>query len=261
MNRSKNDSLAHSIRARILAARDDQLWTYADFDDVDPSNMNRYALSATLSRLARNGHLVRVRRGVYYRPKVGVFGPTNPDPTALAQAVLRAGGDRPVSTGVSVYNRLGLTTQVSNAVAVATTRRVPSTLLRKNGVRLFTVRRPLGAQKGITSAERAALDALRDVDQIPGSTPADVISRMAALIRSGDLNFVRLAKFARAEPPRVRALLGAIGNALRDSGSVKRVPQYVLDHLRGSLNALTSFAVPGVGDVLPASTVSAWRIK
>lgn len=259
MNRSKNDSTAHAVRARILAKGPDRLWTYADFSDLLDQNKNRMSLAAELSRHTKRGELTRIRRGVYYRPKIGVFGKTRPDPVALADATLRARGEDVVPTGIGIYNRLGFTTQVSNAVVRATSRRVPSALLRDTGVRLYTVRRPLTVQKGITPAERATLDALRDVDRIPGSTPADVVGRLAILIRSGDLNYRRLARFALAEPPRVRALLGAIGDAMSGSDSTHRALRRPVEDLRASLNPLTSFSITDLGDAL--KTAAAWRIK
>ena len=258
MNRTKDDSKAHAVRARVLDAGADRLWTYADFSDMLAKNVDRMALAAELSRLTKRGELTRIRRGVYYRPRMGVFGATRPDPVALADATLRTRGETAVPTGMSVYNRLGFTTQLSNTVARATTHRVPSGLLRENGVRLYTVRRPVAAQKGITPAERAALDAMRDVGRIPGSTPAGVVSRMATLIKSKNLDYARLARFALVEPPRVRALLGAIGDGLRNGDGAPSVAHRSVDNLKASLNPLTSYSIPGLRGTL--RTAMKWRI-
>jgi hypothetical protein len=258
MNRSRSASVAHAVRARIERAGPDRLWTYADFPDIE----DRMALAAALSRLARNGELVRVRRGVYYRPKPTIFGASRPDPEALVDAVLRHRGDTPVASGVGAYNRLGLTTQVPSVVTRATRRRGPRTAVA--GVRLHVSERPLEAQRGIRAEERAALDALRDVTRIPDAPPAAVLHRLGQLIRAGDLDYPRLTRFAGVEPPRVRALLGALGEELRarDSGTrtARRVPTAAIEALRADLNPLTSFRLPGVRDALPHAA-DAWRIK
>lgn len=200
----------------------------------------------------------RIRRGVYYRPKSTLFGLSKPDPKVLADAVLKARGESPMPSGISEYNRLGLTTQMSGAVTRATRRRVaPDTV---GGVRLYARTRPLDAQKGIRAEERTALDALRDIARIPDALPADVLRRLGTLFRSGELDFVRLARFARPEPPRVRALLGAMGEELRYANIGRRVPLEVLRELRESLNPLTSFAVYGARAALP-NAAAAWRIK
>ncbi len=61
-----------------------------------------------------------------------------------------------------------------------------------------------------------------------------------------------MARFALAEPPRVRALLGAIGETAGvDVG--KLVP------LRKSLNPITVYRIAGVVPVLKDSSV--WNIK
>lgn len=231
----------------------DRLWTYADFPSVD-----RTALAATLSRLVKAGALMRIRRGVYYLPKATLFGVSKPDPRALADAVLRARGEVPMPSGVGEYNRLGLTPQMSGAVTRATRRRVAP--MRVGGVRLYATTRPLDAQRGIRPEERTALDALRDITRIPDALPGDVLRRLGMLIRSGEFDFVRLARFARPEPPRVRALLGALGEELRHANVGRRVPVKMLRELRESLNPLTSFAVPGVSAALPHSA-AAWHIK
>lgn len=253
MKRAKEDSIAHAVATRVRRGGDDRLWTYADFQGV-----GRIALAAALSRLARAGELTRVRRGVYYRPKRTVFGLSKPDPEALADAVLRARGEAPLPSGIGAYSRLGLTTQVSGAVTRATLRRAAPTAVGR--VTLYATPRPLDAQKGIRPEERTTLDALREITRIPDARPEDVLRRLGMLVRSGELDYVRLARFARAEPPRVRALLGALGEELRYADVGRRVPTEALDELRKSLNPLTSFAVRGARTALPHAA-AAWRIK
>jgi Family of unknown function (DUF6088) len=253
MNRSKEDSVANVIRSRILRGGTDRLWTYADFPGVD-----RHPLAATLSRLAKSGELKRVRRGVYYRSGKSIFGELKPDPTALTDAVLRARGEPVMPSGIGAYNRFGLTTQVSGVVSRATLNRV-----RENsvpGVRLFATMRPLDKQKGIRAEERTALDALRDLTRIPDAHPRDVVRRIGALIRTRDLDFSRLGRYARAEPPRVRALLGAIGDMLRRVNEGHRIPLGVLTELRKGLNPLTTFHIRGAGEMF-GDVAARWRIR
>jgi Family of unknown function (DUF6088) len=254
VNRAKHNSVTHKVRLRVERGGVDRLWTYADFSDIK----DRVALAAALSRLTKAGELVRVRRGVYYRPKPTLFGPSRPDPEALVDAALRARGDTPVPSGMREYGRLGLTTQVSGAVTRATRRRVARDTVR--GVPLRASTRPLHAQKGIRPEERTALDALRDITRVPDARPAEVLRRLGALIRAGDLDFVRLARFARVEPPRARALLGALGEELRHANVGRRVPVEVIEELRQSVNPLTSFHIPEAHDVLPHAAAK-WRIK
>lgn len=253
MNRSRKLSVANAIRSRILRGGTDRLWTYADFPNVD-----RHPLAATLSRLAKSGELTRVRRGVYYRPGKTIFGVSKPDPNALTDAVLRARGEPVMPSGIGAYNRFGLTTQASGVVSRATLTRIPENSVP--GVRFFAAVRPLDKQKGIRAEERTALDALRDITRIPDAHPAGVLRRIGALVRAGDLDFTRLARYAEAEPPRVRALLGALGERLRHANVGRRVPLNVLDDLRKGLNPLTTFHIRGAPEAL-GDVAARWRIR
>jgi hypothetical protein len=211
-----------------------------------------------LSRLAKTGELKRVRRGVYYRPRKTLFGLSKPDPIALADAVLRSRGEPTVPSGLGAYNQLGLTTQVSNVVARATLTGVAPASVP--GVRMHATRRPFDRQKGIRPHERTTLDALREITRIPDASPADVLRRISTLVRAGDLDFVRLARFAREEPPRVRAILGALGDRLRLEGAGRRAPKRVLTDLHKGLNPLTAFKLRGVREPL-GSVASKWYLK
>lgn len=252
VNRSRASSIAHAVRSRILRGGEDRLWTYADFARLD-----RIAVAAALSRLARAGDITRVRRGVYYRPKPTRFGASRPDPEALVDAVLRQRGAAALPSGPGEYNRLGLTTQVAGVVTRATGGRVPRAPMA--GVAVQAAERPLERQRGIRPAERTALDALRDVTRIPGASAGEVLRRLKTLLRSRQLDFARLARFARAEPPRVRALLGALGTDVRADGAARAVRASALAELRAGLNPLTAYRLPGVDRVLRHAT--AWRIK
>jgi len=160
-----------------------------------------------------------------------------------------------MKSGSSQYNRLGITTQVGGAVTRAADRRIRAK--GPGGISLRVVPRPLHLQKGIRPDERTVLDALRDVNHIPDTTPEDIVLRLKTLFRSRKLNFERLAKFALAEPPRVRALLGAIGEDLKAEGvNVRRED---LEHLRKSLNFLSAYRIPGISTFVDHA--DSWNIQ
>ena len=253
MNKPKSLSVSHAVRSRILRAGGDRLWMYANFPAGD-----RVAVSAALSRLARAGLITRLRAGVYYRPRRTVLGPSRPDPEVVLDAVLRRCGADSVRSGIGEYSRLGLTTQASGAITRAVPRRMNRAILREVPVHLST--RPLEKQKGIRPEERTVLDALRDLGRIPDSTSRDVLERIGMLLRAGRLSFSRLARFAIAEPPRIRALLGAIGEDIRAEGPRGRavVSKDALHALRSHLNALSTYSVPGAREVLVSA--ASWRI-
>jgi len=73
---------------------------------------SRAAVDQTFSRLAREGHLLRVGRGTYTRPVSGRFGVRPPSAEAIIEAIESTTGEVVVSHGAAEANALGLTTQV-----------------------------------------------------------------------------------------------------------------------------------------------------
>jgi hypothetical protein len=242
VNRPRRDSVSHAVQRRIAAAGPDHLWTLNDFRDLDG-----LAVAATLSRLSRKGDLQRIRRGVYYRPRPTVFGPSTPRRDDVVVALVRKRNGLSIPSGDTQYNRLGLTDQVSAAITIASDKPVRTAPV--NGVRVSARVRPLRQQKGIQPLERAALDALRNVSRIPGADSNTVVSRVKQLIANRTLDIKRLVRYASSEPPRVRALLGAIGDDLDFGDDVRG--------LRDSLNPLSTFRVPKVRLV----SAHSWNIR
>jgi hypothetical protein len=241
MNRAKQDSIASEVARRIFQGPSKKLWSFRDFSDLDSM-----PVAAALSRLSRAGKLRRVRRGIYYRPQPTAFGQSRPDPASVAAAVL----GRRTSIPLHGYNRLGLTTQVSNDMVRAV--EYPTRIKPVRGITMRTVTRPISRQKGINEDERLTLDALRNIRRIPDTNTPSTVKRIKTLVMNNRLNMERLARFARAEPPRVRALLGAIAEDLGQHGPAVEV-------LRQDLNPLTTYHIPGVSAAL--KNASNWRIK
>src|ERR1039458_6594270 len=76
-------AVADTIRRRVENAAPERLWTFRDFDSLPTS-----AVAKSLSRLAKEGVVRRLRKGVYYKPKITRFGTLKPDPTNVLAAVL-----------------------------------------------------------------------------------------------------------------------------------------------------------------------------
>ena len=73
---------------------------------------SRAAIDQTLSRLAREGKLLRVGRGAYSLPVQGRFGVRPPSTESVVEAIESASGETVVASGAAEANALGLTTQV-----------------------------------------------------------------------------------------------------------------------------------------------------
>lgn len=73
---------------------------------------SRAAIDQALSRLTREGRLLRVGRGAYASPVQGRFGVRPPSTEAVVQAIASVSGETIVLNGAAEANALGLTTQV-----------------------------------------------------------------------------------------------------------------------------------------------------
>ena len=73
---------------------------------------SRAAVDQALSRLHRNGQLLRVGRGLYVRPVESRFGTRAPQPEKVIAGVAAITGETVAPSGAAAANALGLSTQV-----------------------------------------------------------------------------------------------------------------------------------------------------
>jgi hypothetical protein len=108
--------------------------------------------------------------------------------------------------------------------------------------------------KDMMPTERAFLDSLCHLAHIPDTTPAETLERLSRLLKHKVVSFDRLYRLARNEPPRVRALLGALGESIGTSD----IDPKSLDKLRSTLNPLTTYKLHGAAQSL--TTRSRWNL-
>jgi hypothetical protein len=84
---------------------------------------SRVAIDQALSRLVKNGKLLRAGRGMYVRPVETRFGARPPSVPKVVEAIGEARGETLVPSGAAAANALGLTTQVPVRVVYLTSGR------------------------------------------------------------------------------------------------------------------------------------------
>jgi uncharacterized protein DUF6088 len=232
---------ARRIRERI-ARGGERLWRLADFPDAPMP-----AVAQALSRLAKKGELHRLSKGVYYRPRQTALGVSRPNPSAVRDL---AGKKTIFPSGIAAANLLGFTTQSAGRTEVATS---ASSLPRKliGADTVVHTRRP-PAWSRLSETDTALLDFLRNGGTASELPPQETIKRLLALLREGK-RYDRLLKVAATEPPRVRAMLGALGEALGNKARAR-----ALERLRASLNPLSRYDF-GILTALPAAR--AWQAR
>jgi hypothetical protein len=212
-----------SVRRRIEQGGE-RLWRLEDFRDYSFS-----AAAQALSRLKREGAIERLSKGIYYRPRTSAFGKSRPNPVLLQK--LATERTRVFPAGIAAANLLGFSTQSASRGELAT---VGLSLPRKlvGNQTIIHTRRPEG-WASLSDEDAALLDFLRSGGRTSELSPEETVQRTLSLLsRKG--RFERLLKVALSEPPRVRAILGAIGEQLHKKRAV-------MEPLRASLNPFSRF--------------------
>ena len=236
----RGSHIARTVRSRIEQGGE-RVWRFDDFRDLPPG-----AMAQALSRLTREGVIERLSKGIYYRPRQTTLGKSLPNPTAIR--ALAAKKKNLFPSGLSAANLLGFTTQTGSRGEVATDAlSLPRKLV---GTELIVHTRRPEAWDGLSDEDAALLDFLRRAGQTSELPPHQTIRRTTALLLERG-RFNRLAKIAASEPPRARAVLGALGEQI----GVRRA---LLKELRESLNPLSRFEF-GVFSALP--NASNWQAK
>ena len=233
-------SISSLVRERI-ASEGERLWRVEDFQ-----GQSFAAVTQALSRLAKEGMIERLSKGIYYHPRETVFGKSLPHPSALY--ALTANDYTLFPAGVAAANVLGFTTQMPRHRELATT---SQSLPRKHleGDTIIHTRRPEAWSK-LSQEEAALLDFLRQGGHSSDLSREETVERTLSLLSKAEC-YEHLVQVADSEPPRIRALLGALGEQLGK-------PQETLHRLKASLNPLSRFGF-GVFSVLPNARL--WQAK
>ena len=150
--------------------------------------------------------------------------------------------------GIAAANVLGFTTQNPARVEVATDGlSLPRMIVRKETV--IHTRRP-ESWRSLSESDAALLDFLRNRGESSELSAEETVGKLLDYFREPG-RFERLLKVALSEPPRVRAMLGAIGQQLGQ-------PRSRLSSLRKSLNPLSRF---DFGRLAVVEHAREWQMK
>jgi hypothetical protein len=192
-----------SIRQRILAGGE-RFWNHQDLADYPSAT-----IAKTFTQLVKEGILQRISKGHYYHPRPTRFGYSQPVRSELPYQLTQT---RVYPAGVNAANLLGFTTQNAIDGTFATTANSLPTAWLGQRAKLYT-RRP-STWENLSATEAALLDFLRSRGAWSDLSPAETNLQLLNHFRV-PRRFERLVAIAHAEPPRVRAMLGAIGQELK----------------------------------------------
>ena len=237
--------VTEKINERIVKMPAGNTFTYQALN-IDRAE---YAAAAkAIERLIKKGTIKRASTGLFYKPKKTVFGNLAPDEQDLLKPYLFEGKKRiAYITGMSLYNRLGLTTQIPRNIKIAS--RDKRTEVKLGNMKVRSVKSYADIDdKNYRLLE--ILDTLKDFKIISDIDKSRAIKTLTYLISEiqEQKSFI---KFALKYPPRVRAFAGAL---LEQIGHKENLAM-----LKNSLNPLTEFELGLSTRELP--TIANWNIS
>ncbi|MAD17225.1 MAG: hypothetical protein CL579_14305 [Alteromonadaceae bacterium] len=222
-------SIAQAVQQSVDKIPAGQVFGYRRLDDYARSPD---AVIKAISRLVQEKRLARLSKGKFYVPKKGLLGAVKPSDSELLRSVLYKNGRlRGYITGPSLFNKLGLTTQLPSTITLA----MNSARQRKEfgtiKVKTLQTRAPIDESN---VALLQYLDVLKDIKMISDADINEVLhimrSKIADLSSSERDMLVYLA--LEYYSPQTRALLGLLLKSSSLKGS---------QELKASLNPTTIY--------------------
>ena len=212
---------------------------------------NEYiAATKAIERFIEKGVIKRVSPGVFYKPKQTIFGELTPSEDELLKPYLFQNNERVAYiTGNSLYNKMGLTTQVPKNIKIASRdKRITISVGNIKGT-------PVKSYVDVTDKNfylLEILDALKDFKKIPDLDKDSAIKIISNRLKELNINEIKqLIKCVLSYPPRVRGFLGSLLEKIDSS--------IELALLKKSLNPLSEYNY-GINKSL-LSTAPNWNIK
>ena len=219
------------------------------YTDITTNVEQKEAAIKALNRMVKSGKIAKLSKGRFYKPEVTPFGVLLPAQKQIVKDLLEENGKiTGYLTGYSIYNELGLTTQVSNTIQIGKNEIRPP-LKRGSFSITFIKQKNTITKSNIPFLQ--LLDSIRYVKKIPDADIESSCKRFLAIIKKfSDKEINKIVHLALKYPPSTRALLGALIEQLHQIEATE--PLY------NSLNQITKFKLPGVSKVL--TTTKKWNI-
>lgn len=221
------------------------------YDDLIIESSEYEAATKSIGRFVNAGTLKRATKGVFYKPKQTIFGViAPPDEDIIAQYLFKKGRRIAYITGASLYNQMGLTTQIPFTIVVATKTRRSEIIIGKVKIK------PTRSYADVTNENYkllGILDALKDFKIIPDIDRMSAVIILKKKIKELDTNEIyELMRYALNYPPRTRALLGAILEIIMGNS-------FDLTVLKKSFSSLSQYKMGITTNILPNATK--WNLK
>ena len=220
------------------------------YKDLNIEVNKKEAIIKALNRMVNSGKIEKISKGKYFKPEKTSFGTLKPSQEQIVKDLLVEDG-KVVGylTGYSIYNKLGLTTQVSNIIQIGKNQTRPK-FKRERYTIAFIKQKNTITRKNIPLLQ--ILDSIKYIKKIPDTTIEASCFRFSEIIKKLNLNDKKeLIRLSFKYPPSTRALLGALLDQIQSTS--------ITTGLKESLNPITKYEIPGAKKAL--ANASNWNIK
>lgn len=244
--------VAQKIEKQINKLKDGTTFNYQQLS----IEQNEYsAATKAIERFIEKGIIKRVSTGIFYIPKQTAFGELKPNEEELLKPYLFKNNKRiAYITGIFLYNRMGLTTQVPKNIKIASRdKKITVSVGNIKGT-------PVKSYVDVTDNNfylLEILDALKDFKNIPDLDKISAIKIISNRLKGlSEIEIKHMIKCVLPYPPRVRAFLGALLEKLDTDSDLIAIG---FKTLKKSLNPLSEYSY-GINRNL-LSTAPNWNIK
>lgn len=195
-------------------------------------NNSKYAVFKSLERMVKKGEIKRAEKGLYYIPKKSIFGELPLSTKEFIQKYIYLNEKRiGYITGVNLFNRYGLTTQLSNDIEISTNVRKNSREFNGIKIKFIQNKAPI-IEENIKYLE--ILDILKNLKKIPDSNIQECYMIMKKIIL--DLAYKEIIYLLElAEKYYTVVVLALLGSMVEEKNILK------VEKIKQKLNKTTTF--------------------
>jgi hypothetical protein len=219
------------------------------YSDICVEVNQKEAVIKALNRMVKSGKISKLSKGKFYKPENTPFGSLQPKQAQVVKDLLEVDGKIVgYLTGYSIFNQLGLTTQVSNTIQIGKNQIRPN--FKRERYTISFIR-----QKNTITKENIPLlqilDAIRYIKKIPDATVEASCKRFLAILQSlSEKDKNSLVRLALKYPAATKALAGALVEQLQQNS--------LTEPLFKSLNPITKYKLRDAAKAL--SNSKKWNI-
>lgn len=239
-------NIAESIRNRIDRLPKGYIFTYEAFD---ANVKKKEAIVKALNRMVESGKISKLAKGKYFKPEKTPFGVLQPSQEQIVKDLLEEDGKTVgYLTGYSVFNKLGLTAQVSNVIQIGKNETRPK-FKRERYTISFIKQKNTITKKNIPLLQ--ILDSIRYIKKVPDTNIKTSCLRFLEIFKELNLDDKKeLIRLSLKYPPSTRALVGALIDETQENS--------ITFTLKESLNPITKYELFNANEVL--TKTSDWNI-